>query len=314
MRFLVRGCMIGNYIQKKNPNVFWMDARKGSGDLGRLRVALRSLTQQMNEKRLAKNIKPRAARCVVIGFPNVGKSSIINKLAGRKVAKTENRAGVTRALTWIRPRDTCDLELLDSPGIIPAKHVDQTAAARLAMCGDLGAASYDNRLVAEAMLALIMKLPKHYVPEVRSTILKRYKLNLDEYEIDTPGYFMYDFAARRFSHDIDIASTVFLADFRNGRLGPICLEPPPNLEARIFGFDPATVRNRHLSAGKTKVLPASQGFLLPDSGTIPTNAHDKNNKEQYHNSSRPPPPLVPHKPEEDADLNRRLAKGDFSGW
>ena len=83
--------------------------------------------------------------------------ALINKLAGRKAAKSENKAGVTRSLNWVRSKPSTQgkglpFELLDSPGIIPAKQLNQRMAARLAICGDIGDASYDTRLVAEALV------------------------------------------------------------------------------------------------------------------------------------------------------------------
>ena len=127
--------------EKKMPRTFfWVDAKRGTGEIGSIKVAIQNAAKDVNKKRALKGIKPRAVRCAVIGFPNVGKSALINKLAGRRVAKSENRAGVTRQLQWIRPRDFKDLELLDSPGIIPARQIDQTAASRLACAATWAAA------------------------------------------------------------------------------------------------------------------------------------------------------------------------------
>ena len=82
----------------------------------------------------------------VIGYPNVGKSALINKLIGRKLAKSKNLPGVTKRLQWVRLgaaamgslRKEDELELLDSPGIIPAKQVNEETAFKLALCNDIG--------------------------------------------------------------------------------------------------------------------------------------------------------------------------------
>ena len=82
---------------------FFVDAKRGGGDeLRGVRAALVDAGKGVNERRKAKGIRPRAARVAVIGYPNVGKSALINKLAGRKAAKSENKAGVTRSLNWVR--------------------------------------------------------------------------------------------------------------------------------------------------------------------------------------------------------------------
>ena len=94
----------------------------------------------------------------MIGFPNVGKSALINRLLGRKMAKSRNLPGVTKSLTWVRMggREVEGLtensiELLDSPGIIPAKQLEYEAALKLAICNDIGEASYDRVVVAAAL-------------------------------------------------------------------------------------------------------------------------------------------------------------------
>ena len=138
-------------------DVFFVDARRGGDKEFRgVRGALQKCGRAVNEKRKKKGIAPRSARVAVVGYPNVGKSALINRLAGRKAAKSEDRAGVTRSLGWVRSKSNDGkpppFELLDSPGIIPAKQNDPRQAARLAMCGRIGQASYDERRVAEGVV------------------------------------------------------------------------------------------------------------------------------------------------------------------
>ena len=143
-------------------DVFLVDARRGGDKEFRgVRGALQKCGRAVNEKRKKKGIAPRSARVAVVGYPNVGKSALINRLAGRKAAKSEDRAGVTRSLGWVRSKSNDGrpppFELLDSPGIIPAKQNDPRQAARLAMCGRIGQASYDERRVAEGVLLMELR-------------------------------------------------------------------------------------------------------------------------------------------------------------
>lgn len=200
---------------------FFVDAKRGGGDLGKVREFMRAAGRKVNEKREARGILPRPARCAVIGFPNVGKSALINRLAGRNAVKSENRAGVTRQLNWVKGQD---YELLDSPGIIPAKQGDQLSAARLAICGDIGDASYDNRYVCAALVEHLLALPAGYAPEALGRLIKR--TGLDPRDYDNAHHFLEDVAISRFQDDEQNAATSLLADFRNGRLGKVALEQP----------------------------------------------------------------------------------------
>jgi len=162
--------------ERNGVRVFFIDAKRGdSNAIRQIREAMRHAGKDVNEARARKGVQPRAARAAVIGFPNVGKSALINKLAGRKAAKTENKAGVTRSMNWVRAerahlqtaaesakRAALSFELLDSPGIIPAKQIDQDRAARLAMCGDIGEASYDATIVAKKLLEELTNIPANY--------------------------------------------------------------------------------------------------------------------------------------------------------
>jgi hypothetical protein len=110
----------------------------------------------INTQRMSKGMAPRPVRACVIGYPNVGKSSLINRILGRKLAKAQNVAGYTRKLQWIRvsgkhdgtfkggshPLTHVSIEMLDSPGIIPATQLNKRDAMRLAICNDIGSAAY----------------------------------------------------------------------------------------------------------------------------------------------------------------------------
>ena len=210
-------------------DVFFVDARRGGDKEFRgVRGALQKCGRAVNEKRKTKGIAPRSARVAVVGYPNVGKSALINRLAGRKAAKSEDRAGVTRSLGWVRSKATDGkpppFELLDSPGIIPAKQNDPRQAARLAMCGRIGQASYDERRVAEALLAELRA--SSYAPGAAKRIQEKYGLDL---AMD-PDLFLADLAEARYDGDDARAAVAVLGDFRSGRLGNVALEGPPPRE------------------------------------------------------------------------------------
>ncbi|KAH8068725.1 guanine nucleotide-binding protein [Aureococcus anophagefferens] len=160
--------------------VFFVDAKRGGAKaLQGIRNELTKAGRVVNEKRAKKGIMPRAARVAVIGYPSVGKSGS-STARGRKAAKSENKAGVTRSLNWVRSKPSTQgkglpFELLDSPGIIPAKQLNQRMAARLAICGDIGDASYDTRLVAEALVEeLTTRRDERYARDGGASLLSQY--------------------------------------------------------------------------------------------------------------------------------------------
>jgi ribosome biogenesis GTPase A len=117
----------------------------------------------VNCRRERLGLLPRSVRAAVIGYPNVGKSAVINRLIGRRLAKSKNLPGVTRKMQWIRLRDAKtredQLELLDSPGIIPAKQVDFETALKLAVCNDIGQVRRSHELMRESARHLTYPLP-----------------------------------------------------------------------------------------------------------------------------------------------------------
>lgn len=190
------------------------------GQHGKGVKALSKMAQQagasVNQRRQARGMLPRPVRAVMIGFPNVGKSALINRLLGKRVVESARKAGVTRSLRWVRISD--QIELLDAPGVLPNKLDDQVAALKLAICDDIGQAGYDHQRVAAAMIELLKDLQQAAV------------LN-DRYSIDpvdmTGESYVQNLAKQRYTGDHDRAANTLLNDFRTGKLGPIALELPP---------------------------------------------------------------------------------------
>jgi ribosome biogenesis GTPase A len=206
------------YFEARGQKVFWTDAAAGDG-AQRLHKAAVSAARSVNERRLRRGLTPRAARACVIGFPNIGKSALINRLLGRRVVESAAKPGVTRTLRWVSLGE--DLDLLDAPGVIPAAFDDQIAAQRLAMCNDIGEAAYVDSLVAAALVSRVKKLPAGR--ELASRLERRY--HLDPWVLSAEE-FVAALAAELFGGDKEKAGRRILGDYRAGHLGEFALESP----------------------------------------------------------------------------------------
>ncbi len=200
-----------------------VDAVKGSGTK-ELVQAIRRCAAPRTEKLAKHGAKPRAARCMILGIPNVGKSSLINRLSGGTRTKVENRPGVTRAKQWIRIG--AQLELLDMPGILWPKFEDAQAALRLAFTGAISDTVYD---VGGVVLQLLHVLHMDYP----AALCARY--GLDE-AMPMGAALLEEIAQKRGCLvrggriDYEKAEQIVLTDFRSGRLGRVTLDPPPVME------------------------------------------------------------------------------------
>ena len=203
------------------PAPLFVDAKQGEG-VAELKRAIIRAGQGVNERRKRRGINPRPVRAAILGYPNVGKSALINRLVGKKKTKSENRPGVTRGFSWIRIDP--QVQLLDSPGIIPAKQVAQSEAYMLAMCDDIGNAAYDTQSVAAALFERLVLVSRHKPSFARlETLHERWGVPL---ECESGEVYLKRLAEERFTGDVQRASTTLLKDFRSGLLGPLCIEFP----------------------------------------------------------------------------------------
>lgn len=210
------------WFKAQGETVYFTDAKQGKGVQAVLRAA-QAAGQQMNERRTSRGMKPRPVRAVVIGFPNVGKSALINRLLKRKIVTSARRPGVTRQLRWVRISD--EIELLDAPGIIPLQLEDQASALKLAICEDIGEAAYDNQRVAAAFVDLLKDLEKTEPGKTNSDRWK-HRYNTDPDGITGESYLV-EMADQQYQGDSERAARQFLNDFRRGDLGNLSLEFPP---------------------------------------------------------------------------------------
>lgn len=206
--------------------VLLTDAHEGSGKAELVKVLL-SLGEDIHAKQRAKGLKPAPLKIIVAGMPNVGKSSLINRLIGQKKAQTGHKAGVTREARWIRVHP--QLDLLDSPGTIPPRLDSPELGHLLALVSSIGEAAYDEEAVA---LYFIEKL-EHCYP----ALLERHynwsnNMRQGDHSSASPLQILEAIAGSRMllenggRLDLKRAAALLLKDFRKGLLGRLTLEHP----------------------------------------------------------------------------------------
>ena len=203
-----------DWFRERSQTPFFTNAKQGKG-IEAVKNAAKKTGIAMNQRRRDRGMRPRPVRAVVIGFPNVGKSALINRLVGKKVVVSERRAGVTRQLQWVRI--SSEIELLDAPGVIPWRIENQQDAVKLAICEDIGEAAYDNQLIAAAMVDILSDLG------FKSVLQTRY--HLDPTAIAGDSY-IYELAEKSYKGDKERVARQLLRDFRTGAIGKIPLELP----------------------------------------------------------------------------------------
>lgn len=207
-----------SFFKEKGYFVQQLNAKTGAG-IKNIQALVQESCKEKIERDRKRGIINRPVRAMVVGIPNVGKSTFINSFAGKACAKTGNKPGVTKGKQWIRLNK--NLELLDTPGILWPKFEDQKIGERLALIGSIN----DEILhVDELAVTLIRNLKNSYL----DLLEKRYDITIDEDAYDTLKKIA---IARRCLQkgelpDVDRASSMLLEDFRSGKLGRITLERP----------------------------------------------------------------------------------------
>lgn len=209
------------YFQKKGFHVLEINAKSGRG-LKSIHGIVREACQEKIERDRKRGIKNRPIRAIVVGIPNVGKSTFINSFAGKACTKTGNKPGVTKGKQWIRMNK--ELELLDTPGILWPKFESEEVGRNLALIGSMN----DEILqMTELAADLIAYLLKYY----RDILAERYRME-DMDDMTTPLMVLTHVCESRKCYkkgqeaDYEKASSIVMEDFRSGRIGRITLELP----------------------------------------------------------------------------------------
>ena len=207
-----------SYFEKKGFQVMKIDARQKAG-LKQIHQIIRTACQEKIERDRRRGILNRPIRAMVVGIPNVGKSTFINSLAGKAAAKTGNKPGVTKGNQWIRLNK--QVELLDTPGILWPKFEDQSVGLKLAFLGSINDEILNKDEIAAGLCAHLTK----FYPGL---LAERYGC-----EEETGAFELLEQIAIRRSclmkgggYDTSRTASLLLDDFRGGKLGRITLEFP----------------------------------------------------------------------------------------
>ncbi|HKL84430.1 MAG TPA: ribosome biogenesis GTPase YlqF [Bacilli bacterium] len=190
------------------------------GFIRQIKAAVKMLGEPVHKKQAAKLMKPQALKVMILGIPNVGKSTLINKLANRKAAGVENRPGLTRAQQFIKVDQ--DFILIDTPGVLPPNYENKTAVINLAL---LGSIRQEILPLHDMALFLADYLIAHY-PQ-----LLKARYDLSDEALSSPEAMYLQIAIRRGLLDsgqvnTDKAETLLLNEFKNGVLGRVSLGEP----------------------------------------------------------------------------------------
>lgn len=214
------------YFKSKGYAVLETDANSGKG-VNQFAPTVRSLLKDQIAAWAAKGQVGRQVRAMVVGVPNVGKSTFINQVAKRKSAKAGNRPGVTRGKQWVSV--DAGLELLDTPGILWPKFEDETTGIHLAFTG----AVKDEIMDLETLACHLIELLARRYPQA---LAERYKLEADP---GLPGWELLELCGKKRGFrisggevDTERMAKVLLDEYRSGKLGNLTFETPQDLESR----------------------------------------------------------------------------------
>ncbi len=206
------------FFEEKGYFVLALDSR-GRNQMKQVSAKIAQVCEEKTKRDLKRGIKNRPVRAMVVGIPNVGKSTFINSFAGKSCAKTGNKPGVTKGKQWIRLNKS--VELLDTPGILWPKFEDQQVGLHLACIG----AIKDEILVTEELALELLGLISENYPGV---LAKRYDIEETENMTEMLEAIARNRNCIRKGNDLDYtkAATLVIDEFRRGVLGKISLEKP----------------------------------------------------------------------------------------
>ena len=209
-------------LNKEGSKTVIIDSTQNIG-IDNLAKAVREVLAEKIARYEAKGMSGRKLRAMIVGIPNVGKSSLINRIAGAKKAKVEDRPGVTMTKQWV-PTDI-GLDLLDMPGVLWPKFEDNTVGENLALTGAIRDKILDTEELAMILCARMMDV-------ARDAFMTRYKLTDDEVE-GLDSYDLFELVGKKRGFLISggqinhqRCAEMLLDEFRGGKIGKITLELP----------------------------------------------------------------------------------------
>ena len=205
-----------DFFKKEGYSVIFADLNKQK-DINSIIVNAEKLGDEKHQKEIARGMKPQPIRAMIIGIPNVGKSTLINKIAHRKAASVENKPGHTKSQQWIKVSK--QFELLDTPGVLQSSYDDKSVATNLALVGSIN----ENILPFDMLVDTLLTFLKEKYSELLKGRYSLSKLGEDNHEI------LCSIAKNRGliskgGLDITRAEKLLLNEFKNGKIGRITLE------------------------------------------------------------------------------------------
>lgn len=214
------------YFKQLGYYVLKINAKSGSGVKSTVNIITEACKEKIARDR-RKGILNRPIRAMVVGIPNVGKSTFINSLAGKACTKTGNKPGVTKGKQWIRLNKS--VELLDTPGILWPKFDDQLIGMRLALIGSMN----DQVLnIEDLALELIKYLQTYYAVLLKN----RYEANPEHDSVIVLQEIAQNRLCIKKGNELDLERAAYLLidDFRSGKIGKITLEMPPEITPEVL--------------------------------------------------------------------------------
>lgn len=215
-----------NYFERKGFTALPVDCRSGKG-LGAYRPAVRKVLAEKIKSNEQKGMAGKSLRVMVVGIPNTGKSSFINRMAGKNRAQVADRPGVTRHNQWFNIGN--GIELLDTPGVLWPKFDDPSVGDKLAFIGSVKDTVLDSETMAVRLIDVLKK-------EYPNTLSQRYKINGIDFA-ETESFEILELLGKKRGMlisggeiDTERASVTMLDEYRAGKLGKISMETPHDIK------------------------------------------------------------------------------------
>ena len=215
-----------NYFERKGFTALPVDCRSGKG-LGAYRPAVRRVLAEKIRSNEQKGMAGKSLRVMVVGIPNTGKSSFINRMAGKNRAQVADRPGVTRHNQWFNIGN--GIELLDTPGVLWPKFDDPSVGDKLAFIGSVKDTVLDSETMAVRLIDVLKK-------EYPNTLSQRYKINGIDFA-ETESFEILELLGKKRGMlisggeiDTERASVTLLDEYRAGKLGKISMETPHDIK------------------------------------------------------------------------------------